>query len=559
VMKTIYTWIKDLLFQLCLVAEASVLFTLSFPNPIFENGIPFLRWFAYIPILLLIQRNSILQCIGWGAIYGCLTYFLFNYWLMTFHSMAGVVVYSIYLVYLAAVFLLFKIAEYFYPKKAYLVQWIIWLGYEYLRTTGYLGYPYGITGYSQWKIIPLIQIASITGVWGVSALVAFPSFWLAAALKNQSGISPNSFVSSIAAFFKKEKVSAICWALSLTFSLVYGIISIKDYSNKNISDLPSMQIALIQHNTDPWEATNAPSSWHTLEAYKKDLEILKRLSQEALASKPEPDIIVWPETAFVPRIYWHSTYRNEQETWLIVKDLLDYLSTKEVPFLIGNDDARKDPAKNPSEYEDYRVDYNAALLFENGKITEIYRKIHLVPVTEHFPYQKLFPSFYNFLQRKETHFWAKGEEETVFNIKGFNFSTPICFEDTFGNLPRKFVLRGADIFVNITNDAWAKSLSSQKQHLSKAVFRAVENYRSMVRSTVSGQTCVIDPLGRITTEAVPFTETWLNVSVPVFENTTIYTLYGDYLGIGFLFAAVIFLLSPAVWYTIKKKKETENE
>ena len=553
------SWIKSLLFQLCLLAAASILFTLSFPNPVFKNGIPFLAWFAYIPILVLIQKISILQCVGWGAIYGCLTYFLFNYWLLTFHSVAGAVVYTIYLVYLAAVFLLLKLADIFYPKKAYLVQWIIWLAYEYLRTTGFLGYSYGLTGYSQWQITPLIQIAGITGVWGVSALVTFPSFYLAAALKNYTGLSANAGTASIAAFCKKEKVPAIVWAAALTVSLVFGFFSIKDFSKKDFSDSPSMQIALIQHNTDPWEAANAPSVWQTMELYKKDLEILKRLSEEALEGKPKPDLVVWPETAFVPRIYWHTTYRNDQEIWLIVKDLLDYLSSKDVPFLIGNDDARRDSEKNPLENESYKVDYNAALLFENGQITEIYRKIHLVPFTEHFPYQKLFPSFYRFLQRSETHFWEKGEELTVFNIKSFNFSTPICFEDTFGYISRNFVLRGADVLVNITNDAWAKSLSSQKQHLSTAVFRAVENYRPMVRSTASGQTCAIDPLGRITTEAVPFTETWLNVTVPIIKKYTIFTLYGDYLGITFTAAAVILLLSPALWYTIRKQKKGNQE
>jgi apolipoprotein N-acyltransferase len=257
-MKTKNNWIKNLLFQLCLTASASVLFTLSHPNPLIENGIPLLAWIAYIPILLLIQRNSILMCAGWGAIYGYLTYLLFNYWLTIFHPMAGVTVYTIYLVFLAAVFLFFKLADIFYPKKAYLVQWMIWIAYEFMCTKGFLGYPYGITGYSQWQIIPLIQIASITGVWGVSALVAFPSFWLAAAFKNQTGILSNSIfeiTSSIAAFFKKEKVSAIVWAAALIFSFVYGITYTKD-----IPVSPSVQIALIQHNSYPWDSTNATTS-----------------------------------------------------------------------------------------------------------------------------------------------------------------------------------------------------------------------------------------------------------------------------------------------------------
>ena len=154
--------------QLLLVLAAAVLFTLSFPNLIFENGLPFLAWFAYIPILVLIDKNSFLVCAGLGAVYGVLTYSLFNYWLGAFHPLAGTIVYCIYLVYMAVVFTLFKLAAVLFVKKAYIVQWLIWLSYEYLRTKGFVGYSFGLSGYSQWRVIPLIQIAGVTGVWGVT-------------------------------------------------------------------------------------------------------------------------------------------------------------------------------------------------------------------------------------------------------------------------------------------------------------------------------------------------------------------------------------------------------
>ncbi|MCL2209365.1 MAG: apolipoprotein N-acyltransferase [Treponema sp.] len=560
-----------ILTQLGLVVTASLLFTVSFPNIIFKNGLPFFAWFAYIPIIILIKKNSLSQCTGWGAIYGVLTYFLFNNWLWAFHNVAGAVVYTIYLFFLAIVFFFFKLADILYPKKVYLVQWIFFLAYEYLRTKGFLGYPYGITGYSQWTIIPLIQIASITGVWGVSALVTFPSFWLAEAFQNSftqrnriplecSDIEKKkkkkyfikksfflTLYNSAVIFFRKEKIPAIIWVGALAVSLVFGFFNIKDYSS-----CPSVQIALIQHNTDPWQASNAPTPWQRQEAFRTDLSRLKRLSDEALAVPPKPELVVWPETAFVPRIHWHSTYRTDQDLWLIVKDLLDYLSEKDIPFLIGNDDARMDPVKNPETIENNRVDYNAALLMERGQITQIYRKLHLVPFTEHFPYKKQLPFFYNALRNADTHFWEKGEEATIFRTENFNFSVPICFEDTFGYLSRNFTRLGADIFINISNDAWAASLPCQKQHLGMAVFRSIENNRSMVRSTASGQTCLIDPNGRILAEAAPFTEAYLNVAVPLAKGNTIYTRYGDFMGISFLFMAFILLLSPVVCYTIKK-------
>ena len=553
-------WIKIILIHLGLILLAAVLFAASFPNPIFKNGVFFLAWFAYIPILIVIKNNKLFISALWGVIYGFLAYLLFNHWLGNFHPLAGVITYTVYSVFLALVFFLFKLAEILFPKKAYLVQWVIFIAFEYLRTTGFLGYSYGITGYSQWQIIPLIQIASITGVWGVSALVSFPSFWLANLIQEEftrrHGGTEEEKKLSFAWFVwfvvkKEDKIPIIIWLVVLIASLVFGFINIKDYSA-----YPKAQIALIQHNTDPWEASKAPTTAQVIEAYRDDLIKLKRLSDEALASEPKPRLIVWSETAFIPRIYWHATYRDDHNSWVIVRDLLEYLSEKDTPFLIGNDDARMDPSINPSSQEKYRVDYNAALLFEKGLNTETYRKIHLVPFTEHFPYKKQFPFIFNWLEKADTHFWEKGSAETVFSLPGFSFCAPICFEDTFGYLSRKFVKNGADIIVNLSNDAWSNSLSAQKQHLSMAVFRAVENKRSMVRSTSSGQTCAIDPNGRIIAEAPEFTETWLNTALPIVKKIefTIYTAFGDYMGLFFVITAFLLLISSCVWYTMKKLK-----
>jgi len=539
-------YIKHWGIQLLLVLTAAILFTLSFPNLLFENGLSFLAWFAYIPILVLIDKNSFLACAGLGAVYGVLAYSLFNYWLGAFHPLAGTIVYCIYLVYMAVVFTLLKLASTLFPKKAYLVQWLIWLSYEYLRTKGFVGYSFGLSGYSQWRNVALIQIASITGVWGVCALVTFPSFWFAAALKDFS-IKEGVKGIGVSAFFRKEKIPAIVWTAALAASLVFGIAV-----NKDFSSCPHVNIALIQHNTDPWEASKAPNHSQVLEAYRKDLTILKRLSNEALAAALKPALVVWPETAFVPRIYWHTIYRDSQDFWLPVKELLEYLSKKDVPFLIGNDDARMEPAKNPNKDERFRVDYNAAILFEKGQISGIYRKLHLVPFTEHFPYKKILPGLYRILEKADTHFWEKGEEATVFTGPGFTFSAPICFEDTFGYLSRNFVRRGADVLINLTNDAWSKSLPAQNQHLSTAVFRAVENCRPLLRSTVSGQTCVVEPSGKITSMASPFTEAWISTAVPIVKKTTLYTLYGDYLAIIFTLAAAALLISGALWSTIRR-------
>jgi apolipoprotein N-acyltransferase len=539
------TWLRGFLVHLAAVLFASLLFAASFPNLLIEKGVPVLAWVAYVPIFWVIYRAKIGACVFWGALYGYAAYGFFNYWLTAFHPLAGLIVGTIYLVYCAILFPILKLAIILFPKRGYLVQWLIWIAYEYLRTRGFLGYSYGITGYSQWTVLPVLQIAAVFGVWGVSALVMFPSIYIAGALKGldfSPGVgSPagqerrlpwhGSPVSSydIRDFFRRERVSAVIWLIALAGTLIYGFVSPVDYSGTS-----KVNIALIQHNTDPWRGDMAQ--------YRLNYRILKRLSLKALAANPKPDLVVWSETAFVPRIYWHTTYRTDPDSYILVRELLDFLKEQDIPFIVGNDDARR---RVTPEGTWEQIDYNAAILYDRGVETGIYRKLHLVPFTEHFPYEKRFPWIYNALRNADTHFWETGEEATVFNVKGFKFSTPICFEDTFGYLSREFVRNGADVIVNISNDAWSNSLPAQNQHLSMAVFRAVENRRSMVRSTASGQTCSVDPNGRVLAMAKPFTEAWLNTEVPVNTGISLYTRYGDIWARLFLIGAIIILLIGA--------------
>jgi apolipoprotein N-acyltransferase len=498
------------------VLLAAVLFTLAHPNPIFMNGLPALAWVMYLPVFVLIRRSSPPACLFWGALYGFISFALFNYWLSAYEFIAGAVVYTIYLCYFALLFLALRIVFVLFPRYGFIPQCLIFVGFEYLRTLGFLGYPYGITGYTQWQVIPLIQIAGISGVWGVSALVIFPQILLAQHFHSfPLGKGARLRVCGLT-------VCLFLYVVVLALSLIYGFAAPHDFS-----DSKTARIALIQHNTDPWKDDKAD--------YQNNFRILKRLSEEALAQTPKPDMVVWSETAFVPMIYWHSHYRTDNDYSAQVKELLDFLALQDVPFVIGNDDGRREMTDSGAVD---RVDYNAAIMFEQSEMVDVYRKIHLVPFTEHFPYKKQLPFVYKMLENADTHFWKKGTRRLVFNANGLRFSTPICFEDTFGYLSREFVQNGAELIVNLSNDAWSHSLSAQMQHLSMAVFRSVENRRSMTRSTASGQTCAVAPDGRILAMAEAFTEAALTVSVPIVTGQTFYTRYGDFLPRLFLAAAL---------------------
>ena len=520
-----------------LLLSSSVFFAFSQPGFLVSTGLPFLAYIIFVPLFILVRRISLLSSFLWGGIYGVFNYCIFSYWLWGFHPLAMYIVALEYFFYYMLTIPLLKLADNYFPRYGFIVQWLIWIGYEYIKTLGFLGFSYGLVGYSQWQFIPLIQIASIFGVWGVSALVCFPSAWIAAGIKPYCKESLRNWLHGFHAFAYRERASALIWFICVIAALIFGVSIQKDYK-----DVSSVRIALIQPNSDPWVGG--------VESYKKDLRTLKKLSDQAIADNHGIALVVWPETAFIPRIDWHYRYREDRNTFELVHELLTYLDKQPVPFLIGNDDAIKTVT---DEGLQDRLDYNAALLFRPQENVlppqpERYRKMHLVPFTEHFPYKKAFPAIYEALIANDTHFWEKGDEPTVFSVNGMEFSVPICFEDTFGYITRRFARHGAKLFVNMSNDAWAKSVACQYQHLSMSVFRAVETRLPMVRSTASGQTVAISPHGKIIAMLSPFVEGYLCVDIPVFttKSNTWYVLWGDVLGLIAAIAAGCLLIIGSV-------------
>lgn len=514
------------------------LFALSHPNFIFYKGFPFLAYFAFIPLFVLVHNVSFLHSFLWGGIYGAFSYFLFGLWLSFFHPLAIQIVVLQYFLFFALLFPLLKIADIRFPKYGFFLQWLIFLGYEYIKTLGFMGFSYGIIGYSQWSIPPIIQIASLFGVWCVSALVLFPSVLIAAFINLKYELKCNcGTVSGNVFLLKSYKKAAGIWLGCFIGCFVFGFISMSDYSNCGYEN-----IVLIQHNEDPWADDSG--------IYRQNFEKLRNLSEKALTEYPDTKLVVWPETAFVTRIEWHYKYRESPEAFGLVSDLLQYINSSKAAFLIGNDDAVLNPSVSgiPEFIKDKgRLDYNAALLFIPGKNVippepERYRKMRLVPFTETFPYKNIFPAVYDFLLKNDTHIWEKGTDETVFSLNNLKFSVPICFEDTFGYISRRFANNGAEVIINITNDAWSKSAACQYQHLSMAVFRAVETRRPVLRAASSGQTAHIDRNGKILQMLPPFEENFLAASVPIARKNiiTVYMKCGDVFG--FLCAALSFFI-----------------
>ena len=376
--------------------------------------------------------------------------------------------------------------------------------FDYLRTIRFMGYPWVLLGASQYEFLPLVQIASVTGIWGVSFILALANGAVAEVLDTW-----------FQRFRWKDTLCKPLYLWSVLFVVTVAAGSIYLAVEKRVEPIDTHRIALIQQNTDPRK-----------DDYETGLEALIELTNQAL--EYDPDLVAWSETAFVPNIRrWSREDPNVLYYASLVQRLLDYLKGIETWLVTGNDDYITETDEEGTEV---RKDYNAAILFSDaGERMQTYHKIHLVPFTEYFPYKNLFPRFHQLLLNFDVNLWEPGEERVVFRHPDFSFSTPICFEDGFPNDIRQFILKGSDIILNLSNDFWSLTRVEAKQHYINSVFRAVENRRPFLRSSASGVTCYISRSGRLVERLDYYKEGYLIADVEMKpRKNTLYTRWGDW-------------------------------
>ena len=182
-------------------------------------------------------------------------------------------------------------------------------------------------------------------------------------------------------------------------------------------------------------------------------------------------------------------------------------------------------------------DYNAALLVSDaGQKMQVYRKLHLVPFGEYIPLRHSFPLFALVASKWVPGDFDAGKDYTVFRLTNNDVRVAplICFEDTIGELTRQFVLNGANLLADVTNDGWFLQSAGSQQHLANAVFRCVETRRPMIRAANTGVTCSVNQFGRVTNilqdeTGSTFTEGVLTgeIAVPTEHELTFYTLHGE--------------------------------
>lgn len=369
-----------------------------------------------------------------------------------------------------------------------------WVTIEVLRGMIFSGWGWNTLGHALHAQWALIQIAEFTGVPGLSFLVAFTNVIVIATARR---------------FVVETQVKKVRphYDFTITMAAIVGIIGYGVRAVQTKPESTSVRVALVQPNIPREQKFNAEFAQITFDQFT-------RLSQVGLSAKP--DLIIWPESSMPDPML------PDEPSFKFVMDLV---AATKVDLLLGAID------------EDEKAAYNAAMLVsEGGERTQLYRKMHLVPFGEYIPGRHLIPGIARIVGDQVPSDFGFGVEHTVFETSrpDLHVAPLICFEDTIGELTRQFVLRGANLLANITNDGWFLRSAGSQQHLANAVFRCVETRLPMVRAANTGVTCIINSYGRITQillddSGSQYTEGVLtgDVAVPINYQPTFYVQHGE--------------------------------
>ena len=509
--------------------------SLAFPGPHSDTGWGWIAFFSLIPVFVTVNRSRWSHVPFLGLVYGFSFFIFYNYWLSTFHPLAILIAPILKGIQYIPLFLCLKAADRLFARRSYIVQTLVYVAYLYLTQQGFIGYPYGNLSSAITQYTVLLQTADTFGIWGISFLMTAGQSLCA------------KMISSHAA---KAYYCDFMVVLSVYLAfIIYGLFATWHYEGMEPERV--IRIAAVQHSADSWEGGDA--------TYRRNLDTLTSLTEEAL--REEPDLVAWSETAFVPSVTWNMQYPITPVRRQLTQEFVDFGLSMPVPLITGNPETvLADPDLPPVTNGVYNWKrYNTVILFADGEVQETYRKQHLVPFTEHFPYEKEFPWLYELLLANDYNWWEEGQEATVFSYDGYSFSTPICFEDTFGYLSAAFVANGADFLLNMSNDVWSGVVPAEVQHMQLAVYRAIENRRPLLRSTNSGISTLITTTGEVTDPMEPFTQSWHIYEVPVYGDApyTFYTLFPDLFAKVIVFLAVLTLCIGAgrrlLWQDPEKK------
>ena len=366
----------------------------------------------------------------------------------------------------------------------------IWVLQEWVQTWMISGFPWQLLGYSQYLNLPLLQLSSLTGVYGLSFLIALFNAGLAQALHH----------GHIARYL------GIPLAL-LAASQLWGLHRLDTMAER--SD-PTIKVGIVQGNIPQdrkWKVNR--QAWTTAH--------YAALTRE-LAARDRPDLIVYPETALP--IYFGDPF------YAIYADTIAALAPElGIPILVGS---------LKGDYQDDNAPvYNRAFLLNTaGEVEDFADKVHLVPFGEFLPFAAIFQYLEGLTA--ESGIFTHGQRHKALTIPGRDesFGVFICYESIFPEITRALMAQSPHFLVNTTNDAWFGTTAAPYQHWAQVVVRAVESGRAVVRAANTGISGLVLPDGRVGYATPIFTTENFSVDVPLQHEQTVYARFGDFLLVG---------------------------
>jgi apolipoprotein N-acyltransferase len=384
-------------------------------------------------------------------------------------------------------------------RRALFLAPAVWVATEYLR--GYLlgGFPWVPLGNSQVTVLPVAQLASAFGVYGLSALVAFVSASLAYAALSAG---------------RARLVGFGAAALVVAAVAVWGVLRMSDGSLTR--EGTPLRIGLIQGNiaqADKWNPQQARRIFTTYIAMTRD------------AVRRGAEFVIWPESS-TPFMF-----EEDDVGETAVRDLARELR---VPILFGSDQVDRSG-------EVIRL-YNAAFLITpEGETGGVYRKIHLVPFGEYIPFKNLLYFVSPLVERLAD--FAPGTSMVMLPVGSHQVNTAICYEVVYPSLIREAVLGGSQLLTTITNDGWYGYSSAPYQHFELASMRAIEQGRYLVRAANTGITGIVDPYGQVVQRSAIFEQVGLVGDARVLTGRTIYAAIGDVVAYASIVLTAVALVS----------------
>jgi apolipoprotein N-acyltransferase len=480
-------------FSLALACLSGVLATLSFP----PFGIHAFGWVALAPLLLALAwpRPSIgvtLRAFTLGLLMGAVYFGGTVYWtgeVMARYGGISATVSAAIAALLVAVLALFPAAFAVahahglrrFGLRALLLAPAVWVTTEVGRTVVLGGFPWDLLGYSQTRVLPIAQIASLTGVYGISALLVLASATVVLAALDRGFVGWTSLTAVVALV-----IAIASWG------------SVRLAHNTLTRAGTPLTVGLVQGNVAQDDKWDPALENHILAKYL-------RMSHEAV--KQGAELVLWPESA--TPFYFEESMRG--------LEIREFAREHRVWLLIGSDQFQRSVPP---------VSYNAAFMVRpDGTTAGVYRKVHLVPFGEYVPMRRAL--FFAAPLVEAVSDFAAGDAPIVLPFRSTRISTAICYEVVYPALVSKTVRLGSALLTTITNDAWFGRSPAPYQHFEMAAMRAIEQGRYLARAANTGISGFVDPYGRVLAASDLFTDRVMVGQVRLIEEQTFYARAGD--------------------------------